>query len=125
MKLLPKAREAFSTLVTDPCAARIGTRAPRAPVPVRRAHPTRAPRAPVPVRRAHPYPCAARTRFKVFDSVFDSLEIREGITPREKRSGLPSLTQIDFSGQPQELSVIQLKEFQSHRPALEIAPHGR
>jgi hypothetical protein len=72
MKLLSKTRDAFPTLATDPRAART------------------------------PYPCAARTRFKVFDSLFDSLEIREGVTPRKKPSGLPSLTQINFSKKRQQ-----------------------
>jgi hypothetical protein len=38
MKLLSKTR-AFSTLLTYPCAALTGTRAPRSPLPVRGAHP--------------------------------------------------------------------------------------
>jgi hypothetical protein len=105
MKLLSKNRDAFPTLITDPCAARTGTRAPRSPLPVRRAHTTRAPRAPLPVRRAHPYPCAARTRFKVFDSLFNSLGIREGMIPRKKPSGVLSLTQINFSKQRTRPSI--------------------
>ena len=85
----PSKTRMFSTLSTDRCAARTGTPAPRSPDLPRHAHPSGAPRAPLPVRRAHP-----------IQSLYDSLKIRESVTPRKKPSGCRSM-QINLSDQTQ------------------------